>query len=300
MHHIKFSLIEIIKFRYEIKWVALVVVLLLANGCAAAEPANEPPPIAQPGQKTGTKISLPMAVVLACLLSAFLLICFLFYLFHRYAEHQFALAATTGNGGERSLGKQVAARGLDPAVVATFTSFTYSVVKEIMIGQQALECAVCLNGYQDHEALRLLPECSHVFHRDCLDEWLALHVTCPVCRASLVPKPDPLSRETESWHSTKETTKGYVSIQLTELKHDLPPVRKISRSCSMGERRSKNVERYTLRLSEEMQNVLNNLTVNPSTNSNVAFSMGSDTKLINLRSASVNSIRGSDCFNHII
>ncbi|KAI3685253.1 hypothetical protein L6452_34491 [Arctium lappa] len=302
MDHIKFSKIETIKFLYEIKWVGLILVLLLANGCAAAETANEPPSASVTPQKNGPKINPAVAIVLVCLLSAFLLICLFFFSFHRYAEHQLALAATTGNGGDRSSRKPVATRGLDPAVIAGFTSFTYLDVKEIMIGQQALECSVCLNEFKDYEALRLLPECSHVFHRDCIDEWLALHVTCPVCRASLVPKPNRLSHTTEPCCGPDEPTKGHVTIQLTELKHNLPPTRKIYRAHSMEhsmlDRRAENVERYTLRLPEEIQNVVKNATTNPSTSPNVAFSMGSSMKLLNLRSASVNSIRGSDYFDY--
>ncbi|CAI9260139.1 unnamed protein product [Lactuca saligna] len=51
----------------------------------------------------------------------------------------------------------------------------------------ALECAVCLNEYEDEETLRLIPKCDHVFHPECIDAWFENHVTCPVCRANLVP-----------------------------------------------------------------------------------------------------------------
>ncbi|KAF9604768.1 hypothetical protein IFM89_010309 [Coptis chinensis] len=63
----------------------------------------------------------------------------------------------------------------------------YSVVKGLKIGKGALECAVCLNEFEDDETLRLLPKCDHVFHPECIDAWLASHTTCPVCRANLTP-----------------------------------------------------------------------------------------------------------------
>ncbi|KAH1110281.1 E3 ubiquitin-protein ligase ATL6 [Glycine max] len=51
------------------------------------------------------------------------------------------------------------------------------------LGKGTLECAVCLNEFEDTETLRLIPKCDLVFHPECIDEWLPSHTTCPVCRA---------------------------------------------------------------------------------------------------------------------
>ncbi|XP_030451080.1 putative RING-H2 finger protein ATL71 [Syzygium oleosum] len=50
-------------------------------------------------------------------------------------------------------------------------------------------CSICLRNYKDSDVLRLLPECHHVFHRKCVDQWLQMHPTCPVCRSSPIPTP---------------------------------------------------------------------------------------------------------------
>ncbi|KAK7312045.1 hypothetical protein RJT34_10598 [Clitoria ternatea] len=63
----------------------------------------------------------------------------------------------------------------------------YSRVKDLKIGKGTLECAVCLSEFQDSDNIRLLPECHHVFHTDCIDAWLPDHMSCPVCRAKLTP-----------------------------------------------------------------------------------------------------------------
>ncbi|XAR73450.1 hypothetical protein NMG60_11007421 [Bertholletia excelsa] len=80
-------------------------------------------------------------------------------------------------------------KGLDPDVIDSFPVFRYSEVKDLKIGKGALECAVCINEFEDEETLRWLPKCDHVFHPDCIDVWLASHSTCPVCRTNLVPTP---------------------------------------------------------------------------------------------------------------
>ncbi|EEF51348.1 putative RING-H2 finger protein ATL21A [Ricinus communis] len=45
-------------------------------------------------------------------------------------------------------------------------------------------CPICLCEYQPKETLRTIPECNHYFHADCIDEWLKMNATCPLCRNS--------------------------------------------------------------------------------------------------------------------
>nr|GEW16944.1 RING-H2 finger protein ATL16 [Tanacetum cinerariifolium] len=47
------------------------------------------------------------------------------------------------------------------------------------------ECAVCLAEFQDNEKLRMIPNCAHVFHIDCIDIWLQNNPNCPLCRNSI-------------------------------------------------------------------------------------------------------------------
>ena len=44
------------------------------------------------------------------------------------------------------------------------------------------QCAVCLGEMEDGELGRLLPARRHVFHVECIDTWLGVSSTCPVCR----------------------------------------------------------------------------------------------------------------------
>lgn len=144
------------------------------------------------------RFSPSMAVIIAVLVAALFFMGF----FSIYIRNCYDASAGAGGGsvGGRGLSmrgrRAAAARGLDRSVVETFPTFSYSEVKDHKIGKGALECAVCLNEFEDDETLRLLPKCDHVFHPDCIDAWLESHVTCPVCRANLAPQADGEPAET--------------------------------------------------------------------------------------------------------
>jgi len=43
-------------------------------------------------------------------------------------------------------------------------------------------CAVCIDNIKINEWYKQLPKCEHYFHADCIDKWLRLRNSCPVCR----------------------------------------------------------------------------------------------------------------------
>ncbi|XP_027337478.1 RING-H2 finger protein ATL66-like [Abrus precatorius] len=52
-------------------------------------------------------------------------------------------------------------------------------------GFEKKECCICLSLFQDGERLKVLTQCQHAYHSECLDMWLRAHPSCPLCRASL-------------------------------------------------------------------------------------------------------------------
>ncbi|KAL6297065.1 hypothetical protein ACE6H2_005207 [Prunus campanulata] len=152
---------------------------LLFSQQITAQSAPPPPPSSNSG---GPKFDIKMAVVMVVLVVVFFILGFL-------SVYTRQCAQTRLQGSADLALRNGMARGLDPAVIETFPAFLYSDVKALQLGQDSLECAVCLNEFQDDETLRLIPKCDHVFHPDCIDTWLLSHSTCPVCRAYLVPKP---------------------------------------------------------------------------------------------------------------
>nr|GEV89716.1 RING-H2 finger protein ATL16 [Tanacetum cinerariifolium] len=55
-----------------------------------------------------------------------------------------------------------------------------------------LDCAICLEEFQEKETIRLVQPCNHLFHTDCIKDWLRLSRSCPRCR-----HPIPKSKEDE-------------------------------------------------------------------------------------------------------
>eukprot|EP00741_Cyanophora_paradoxa_P012910 tig00020629_g12466.t1 len=60
--------------------------------------------------------------------------------------------------------------------------------QDLMPAEDA-NCVMCLEAYEAGVELRQLP-CSHYFHRKCIDTWLAIKRTCPLCRED-VSRPPP-------------------------------------------------------------------------------------------------------------
>ncbi|XVF00168.1 hypothetical protein REPUB_Repub03eG0262000 [Reevesia pubescens] len=52
-------------------------------------------------------------------------------------------------------------------------------------------CSICLSEYQPKDSIRYIPDCHHCFHVDCIDEWLRINATCPLCRNSPAPSQGP-------------------------------------------------------------------------------------------------------------
>lgn len=46
------------------------------------------------------------------------------------------------------------------------------------------KCTICLSEFEDCESVRRLP-CMHLFHIDCVDQWLGTNKRCPICRVDI-------------------------------------------------------------------------------------------------------------------
>ncbi|KAI7742271.1 hypothetical protein M8C21_002459 [Ambrosia artemisiifolia] len=81
--------------------------------------------------------------------------------------------ATVSNGG--------IVMGLDQSTIESYTKVILGESKRLP-GHGDAACSICLAEYSAKEIVRCIPECRHCFHADCIDEWLKVRGTCPVCR----------------------------------------------------------------------------------------------------------------------
>ncbi|GMH22489.1 hypothetical protein Nepgr_024332 [Nepenthes gracilis] len=54
-----------------------------------------------------------------------------------------------------------------------------------VLSLQDAECCICLSSYEDGAELRELP-CGHYFHCACIDKWLYINATCPLCKFNIL------------------------------------------------------------------------------------------------------------------
>ncbi|GMN61329.1 hypothetical protein TIFTF001_030414 [Ficus carica] len=53
------------------------------------------------------------------------------------------------------------------------------------LSEEDAECCICLSVYDDETELRELP-CRHHFHCACIDKWLHINATCPLCKFNIL------------------------------------------------------------------------------------------------------------------
>ena len=49
-----------------------------------------------------------------------------------------------------------------------------------------LDCVICYSPIDVHNVKKyMLAPCEHLFHRDCLEQWMDVKMECPICRKDL-------------------------------------------------------------------------------------------------------------------
>ncbi|KAG7593143.1 Wall-associated receptor kinase C-terminal [Arabidopsis thaliana x Arabidopsis arenosa] len=77
----------------------------------------------------------------------------------------------------------VVTTGLDQSTIESYKKVELGESRRLP-GTNGIICPICLSEYASKETVRCIPGCDHCFHVECIDEWLKIHGSCPVCRNS--------------------------------------------------------------------------------------------------------------------
>ncbi|KAJ4901766.1 RING-H2 finger protein ATL16 [Raphanus sativus] len=183
-----------------------------------------PPPPSMPvfhrGSSTGTNFPIIAVAVIGILATTLLLVSYYVFVikcclnWHRIdILGRFSLSRRRRNDhGPIMLYSPRINRGLDESVIRAIPILKFKKRRDVDGPNDSVftegeentshECSVCLNEFQEEEKLRVIPNCSHLFHIDCIDIWLQNNANCPLCRTRVSCyasfPPDPVSAPSTS------------------------------------------------------------------------------------------------------
>ncbi|XP_024010765.1 putative RING-H2 finger protein ATL21A isoform X2 [Eutrema salsugineum] len=94
-----------------------------------------------------------------------------------------AIAAAQTNG-------VLVTNGLDDSTIESYKKMELGESRRLPGINDDINCPICLSEYASKETVRCIPECDHCFHAGCIDAWLKIHGSCPLCRNSPSPAPE--------------------------------------------------------------------------------------------------------------
>lgn len=173
-----------------------------------------PPPPPPPQRDLSVFFSTSICITGAVLLFLFLTVFLYFYITQSSPA---AVAPVSTNrredeneeDGERDISGdhhfwRISTPGLHRSAIDSITVVGFKKEERIIDGT---DCSVCLSEFEQDEALRLLPKCSHAFHVNCIDMWLLSHKNCPLCRAPVFST-EPRKTKREMNHHQSESGTG--------------------------------------------------------------------------------------------
>lgn len=135
-------------------------------------------------------MSIILGVISSMFLCLFMSVCK--KLFHRHSSWRrenetAALQTALANTGLSLAGGPFRAQetrqrnGLPPEAIAAIPEKAF---EEGMLPKEDAHCAVCLGDYELGDRVKELP-CGHLFHTQCIAQWLDSSTLCPLCRENL-------------------------------------------------------------------------------------------------------------------
>jgi len=115
--------------------------------------------------------------------------------------------------------------------VSNISYFSYD---DISIASEESEvCAICICPYEEGDIRIFSKRCPHVFHKECILEWLVkCHNECPCCRKEMVTKSE-LKETSVSLLGTEQLARALAVVEGSEMQQAPPFRRGIQRTRQM-------------------------------------------------------------------
>ncbi|KAK2988786.1 hypothetical protein RJ640_025945 [Escallonia rubra] len=135
-----------------------------------------------------------LCIIVVFFFTIILLVTFL--IFHLFSSYEFFSPAQRNGRPPLGLIRPVAiasvSLGLDAATIDSLPIFMHKSLAadldkddDSTVVTVEIECSICLGLFEEDEVIKVLPECLHAYHSECVDKWLRTRSSCPLCRTSL-------------------------------------------------------------------------------------------------------------------
>ena len=93
------------------------------------------------------------------------------------------------------------------SITTVASEYTYDDDSTVTSGD--IVCPICLCGYKKGDTLVVAKHCTHMYHKDCIFEWLDKRTDCPVCRKDMVTASEKVAMRRATLLETSRTTYSF-------------------------------------------------------------------------------------------
>ena len=98
-----------------------------------------------------------------------------------------------------------------PEMLQRVDAFENAHVKRLNVtagegGEKGPSCCICVTEYQEGEVVKKLPNCTHIYHLDCIKEWLEYKGNCPLCRTRIFERARRQTEVERLWAAISSST----------------------------------------------------------------------------------------------
>ncbi|KAM7264511.1 hypothetical protein ACFE04_002194 [Oxalis oulophora] len=164
----------------------LITLSLISRRSLRSDVTFSPPPLGQP-HSTGHHFWNLFLVVLIILYLTTIIV--FTWSYCKHSRSRSPESNPNNNNSRNSEAENCCGAGSQQNPLSEIPVFTYGTTGNGMtsssssLNEEDESCPICLEEYLLGDAVRVLPRCNHMFHKECVDQWLTDRSSnCPICR----------------------------------------------------------------------------------------------------------------------